>query len=107
MTDASPHSPLWDDNPSEVDLLGFDALVAPIVDAVRSKDLDPLTIGIHARWGGGKSTILNLIAAELGGDGSVLVIRTSPWEYDDHDDVKGTLIAEVLDALQQSFKNDT
>jgi hypothetical protein len=49
---------LWDVNPSEVDLLGFDAVVAPMVAAVSMSDLDPLTIGIHGPWGGGKSTIL-------------------------------------------------
>ncbi|RFZ61273.1 hypothetical protein BB170200_02166 [Mycobacterium marinum] len=30
MTDNVLRTPLWDDNPSEVDLLGFDAVVAPI-----------------------------------------------------------------------------
>ena len=99
-------TPLWDDNPSVIDLLGFDAVVAPVVDAIASEDLDPLTIGLHARWGGGKSTILQLVGAQLAADESVVVVETNPWEYDDHDDVKGTLIAEVLDALGERFKND-
>lgn len=106
MTDAPASTPLWDDNPSEVDLLGFDAVVAPIVDAIVSKDLDPLTIGVHARWGGGKSTVLNLISAELSQFDDVLVVETDPWEYADHDDVKGTLIAEVLDGLREHFDDD-
>lgn len=104
--DQPKRAPLWNDNPSEIDLLGFDAVVAPIVDAIVADDLDPLTVGVHARWGGGKSTILNLVSADLSADKSIVVIGTSPWEYDDHDDVKGTLIAEILDALQQTFKDD-
>lgn len=107
MTDASNRTPLWDDNPSEVDLLGFDAVVAPIVDAIAADDLDPLTIGVHAKWGGGKSTVLNLIRSELDQVDGVVVIGTNPWEYDDHDDVKGTLIAEVLDGLRETFDDDT
>lgn len=103
MADAQERTPLWDDNPSDLDLLGFDAVVAPIVDAIGSPDLDPLTIGIHARWGAGKSTILKLVSQRLAVDPDVLVIETNPWEYDDHDDVKGTLIAEVLDALREHF----
>lgn len=99
-------APLWDDNPSEVDLLGFDAVVAPIIDAIVSQDLDPLTIGVHAKWGGGKSTVLNLIRSELAQAGDMLVVGTNPWEYDDHDDVKGTLIAEVLDGLRETFGED-
>lgn len=102
----APRTPLWDDNPSEVDLLGFDAVVAPIVDAIVAEHLDPLTIGVHAKWGGGKSTVLNLIRSELDKVPEVLVIGTNPWEYDDHDDVKGTLIGEVLDGLRETFDED-
>ncbi len=99
-------TPLWNDNPSETDLLGFDAVVAPVVDAIAADHLDPLTVGIHARWGGGKSTVLRLLCTELEDQTKVVVVETSPWEYDDHDDVKGTLIAEVLGELQNHFKDD-
>lgn len=97
---------LWDDNPSEVDLLGFDAVVAPILRALDAPDLDPLTVGIHGPWGGGKSTILGLIEGELDGIEDYVVVRTDPWEYDDHSDVRGTLIAEVLAALEERFGAD-
>lgn len=103
MSDIPARTALWDDNPSEIDLLGFDAVAAPIVDAIASSDLDPLTIGVHARWGGGKSTVLNLLNSALASIDGIVVVQTSPWEYDDHDDVKGTLIAELLDALREQF----
>lgn len=106
MSEEARRTPLWDDNPSEVDLLGFDAVVAPVVDAIVLEDLDPLTIGVHAKWGGGKSTVLNLIDAELADVDGVLVVGTNPWEYDDHEDVKGTIIAEVLDGLREHFDED-
>jgi predicted KAP-like P-loop ATPase len=107
MSDNVRRTPLWDDNPSIVDLLGFDAVVAPIVvDAIVSEDLDPLTIGVHAKWGGGKSTVLNLIRAELSEVEGVRVVGTNPWEYDDHEDVKGPIIAEVLDGLREHFDQD-
>lgn len=94
---------LWDDNPSTVDLLGFDAVVVPVMQAIRARELDPVTIGIHAPWGGGKSTVLGLIADAIGSDSDYLVVRTDPWEYDDQTDVKGTVIAEVLGALDERF----
>jgi hypothetical protein len=93
---------LWDDTPSAVDLLGFDAVVAPVLAAVEAPDLDPLTLGIHGPWGGGKSTILGLLEAELRDEAHV-VVATTPWEYDDHTDVKGTLIAQVLGELEARF----
>ncbi len=97
---------LWNDNPSDVDLLGFDAVAAPILQALDAPDLDPLTVGIHGPWGGGKSTILGLIEGELVGIEDYVVVRTDPWEYDEHVDVKGTLIAEVLAALEERFGAD-
>jgi hypothetical protein len=96
---------LWDDNPAEYDLLGFDAVVAPILAALRQPDLDPITIGVHAPWGGGKSTLLKLLEYE-GRHGSWEFIVTNPWEYDDQFDVKGALIAGVLGRLQQRAEAD-
>ncbi|HYN35683.1 MAG TPA: P-loop NTPase fold protein, partial [Actinomycetota bacterium] len=60
--------------------------------------LDPVTVGIHGPWGSGKSTVLKLLEAEF--TDKYVVVSTSPWEYEDHDDVKGTLIGEVLRALE-------
>lgn len=96
---------LWDDNPSLIDLLGFDAVVAPIIAAIGTRGVDPLAIGVHSPWGGGKSTVLNLLEAELADQKRYVVIRTDPWQYDDHEDVRGDLIVEVLDQLAETFKD--
>ena len=101
-----PALQLWDDNPSLFDLLGFDAVVDPIVAAVGAAKIDPLAIGVHSPWGGGKSTVLNLLEAKLEKDSSYVVIRTDPWQYDNHDDVRGDLIVEVLDQLAARFTED-
>lgn len=102
---ASRHLNLWDDNPSIDDLLGFEAVVTPIENALAKDDLDPLTIGIHSPWGGGKTTVLGLVEKRLSPSSEdYLVIRTDPWEYDDHIDVRGTLIATVLNELEGKFK---
>jgi hypothetical protein len=95
---------LWDDNPTDVDLLGFASLLAPITAAIDAGELDPLTIGIHGRWGTGKSTLLRLLESHLATHDDYVVISTSPWEYEDHDDVKGILIGVVLDGLEQRAK---
>ena len=106
MTSDEDRIFLWDDNPADVDLLGFDAVVAPVLTALTLDELDPLTIGIHAKWGGGKSTVLTLIAQALASDESVVVVQTNPWAYDDQSDVKGALIAEILGALEEKFSSD-
>ena len=94
---------LWDDNPSLVDLLGFDAVVDPIVTAIGADNVDPLAIGVHSPWGGGKSTVLNLLEDKLAEKPGYVVIRIDPWQYDNHADVRGDLIVEVLDQLAERF----
>ena len=98
---VAPGTPLWSDNPSAVDLLGFADIAAPALEALGRERLDPVAVGIVGWWGSGKSTILNLIEAELRGREGVLVVSTRPWEYDPATDPKATLIAEVLNVLHQ------
>lgn len=96
---------LWDDNPATIDLLGINTVAATIQQALSNPALDPLTVGIHSPWGGGKTTALNLLQEVLKDEETLVVIRTNPWEYDDHSDVRGLLIAEVVQALEQKFKD--
>src|SRR3954451_19189194 len=92
-------TPLWSDNPGELDLLGFGDVTAPIAEAVLRDKLDPVTVGIQGDWGSGKTSMLRLLAEQLGDDSNVVVVEPHPWEYDPATDPKATLIAEVLAAL--------
>jgi KAP family P-loop domain len=94
-------TPLWSDNPTALDLLGFADVTAPIAEAVLRDKLDPVTVGIEGDWGSGKSSILEILEAELRKDASVVVIPTHPWEYDPATDPKATLIAEVLNTVRR------
>ncbi|MFF2622998.1 KAP family P-loop NTPase fold protein [Oerskovia jenensis] len=103
MTATSPKIRLWDDNPTSLDFLGFDAVVDPIVAAVREHHIHPLTLSVQSPWGGGKSTVLKLIETEFVGDPTCFVVSTNPWAYDDQDDVKGSLISEILHGIQSQI----
>jgi len=92
---------LWDDNPTTLDLLGFSTVVTPILTALTAPGLDPLTMGVYGPWGSGKSTVLELLEQQLRGNRKYVVITTDPWEYEDHQDVKGTLIGVVLAELSR------
>jgi hypothetical protein len=98
--------PMFDDNPADEDLLGFDAVADVVTRVVTSGGLDPVTVGIHSAWGGGKSTALNLIAARLQSTGHIVVVRIDPWEFENTEDLRGTLITQVLNDLEDRVKED-
>jgi len=99
--DQDQPAPLFDDNPTTLDLLGFGGVVDAVVRVLDAGGLDPLTIGIQSGWGGGKSTLLKLIEERLKDQERLLVVKVDPWEFEDSQDVRGTLIALVLNALQE------
>lgn len=94
---------LWSDDPSQVDLLSFDAVAQTVSDALLDEALDPVALGLSGSWGSGKTTVLGLVAQELlrrkTDEQKVLVIQTDPWRYDPTTGAKESLIAEVLAAL--------
>jgi hypothetical protein len=92
---------MFDDNPTTLDLLGFGGVVDAVVRVLDSGGLDPVTIGIQSGWGGGKSTLLKLTEERLKDEKPLLVVKIDPWEFEDSQDVRGTLIALVLNALQE------
>lgn len=98
--------PLWPDNPSPLDLLGFADIADPILDAVRRERLDPVAVGIFGDWGSGKSTVLEILADRLKDQDDVIVVFTRPWEYDPGLDPKATLIAEVLGSIETHIKKN-
>jgi hypothetical protein len=97
---------LWDDNPTTDDLLGFTSIVETVVAALQSASLDPVTIGINAPWGGGKSTVLGLLKSALEGEDGYRVIRLDPWEFDDQFDVRGAVVGEVLQDLLTAYPEE-
>lgn len=96
--------PLRDDNPSAVDLLGFEDVVNLVETIVVRKDLDPVTIGVNAPWGGGKTTVLQLLHERLNKRDDILCIFVSPWEYDNKTDPTTALIDEVLGTLNAELE---
>jgi len=97
--------PLRDDNPSDIDLLGFEDVVEVVEEIVTRADLDPVTVGITAPWGGGKTTVLQLLKRRLDARDDVFCLLVSPWEYDNKTDPTTALIDEVLGGLQQKLDN--
>lgn len=105
MTDAAEthYFPLFLDEPTNQDLLSFDAVAGAVVDALLDESLDPIALGLSGSWGSGKTTVLRIIASQLralnSGSDSTLVVETDPWRYDPQIGAKESLIGEILAAL--------
>lgn len=97
MTDSMR---LWDDNPTVTDLLGIDTVVEAVAAALLARDLDPVTVALQSPWGGGKSSALDMLAERFETNERVLVVRVDPWEFEDSDDVRATLISHLLTELR-------
>ena len=102
--------PLFLDEPTDVDLLSFDAVASTVVDAVLDPRLDPIALGLSGSWGSGKTSVLRLIGRQLrapeGTDPTCLVIETDPWRYDPQLGIKESLIGEILTAIEQALPDD-
>jgi hypothetical protein len=109
VTDTS--FPLWSDEPAVQDLLSFHAVASTVVDALVDDELDPIAIGLSGSWGSGKTSVLELVKADIKersreSTTKVLVIPTQPWRYDPTVGPKESLITEVLAALEGEIKED-
>lgn len=93
---------MWSDNEADIDLLSFDFLVDELVVALTQPQLLPLTIGVLGDWGSGKSSLLKIVQSELENveKGTYLCVPFSPWQYEDYDDVKLSLMRAVLDVCE-------
>lgn len=102
--------PLFLDEPTDVDLLSFDAVASTVVDAILDPRLDPIALGLSGSWGSGKTSVLRLIGRQLrpaeGETATCLVIETDPWRYDPQLGIKESLIGEILTAIEAALPVD-
>ena len=92
------------DHPTDLDMLGFGSVSSAVSSIVLDSD-EPVAVGLHGPWGSGKSSLLQFVKADLSQHSRVRVIEVNPWEFDDHADVKGTLIGLILGQLEEAAEN--
>lgn len=103
---------MWNDNPSEVDLLGFHRFVHAIEKLAVMEQLQPLTVGVYGTWGGGKSSVMRMAYRNLEATDGVVAIWISSWTLEDFSHTKSALIISILKALKDnqsyfsSFKSE-
>lgn len=87
------------DNETRTDLLNNRAIAESIVKLLGEHPGRPVTIGVHGDWGAGKSSVLEMIEAELDGQDSVLCLKLNGWRFQGFEDAKIALIESIVTGL--------
>lgn len=102
---------MWTDNETAVDLLGFRVHAELVHSVVTDPKLLPVTMGVFADWGGGKTSLMKmleqLLAPESWAEGSAERTRCEKtaclyfngWLFEGYDDAKSAILSSVLIAL--------
>jgi len=102
---------MWSDNESTEDLLGFQYLVGAVVSIVKNENLLPATIGVFGDWGGGKSTLIEIVRTQLTSEeekkAGTVVLSFNGWLFEGYEGAKTALMGTILEELQEheTFKN--
>jgi len=100
------------DTPSRVDLLGFSVYAKALADFIENEKTEkPLTIGIDAAWGMGKTTLMLMIRHQLTGQGEKKgkhrrlfpTVWFNAWKYDQEESLWAALALEILAQVRSQF----
>ncbi len=87
------------DNETKVDLLNNEAIAATIINLLRDRPDEPITVGVHGDWGAGKSSVLEMIEAGFEGEAKVLCLKFNSWRFQGFEDAKIALIEGIVTGL--------
>lgn len=93
---------MWLDNASEIDILFYRPYAKFIAKTICDCENTPLTVGLFGKWGAGKSTLVNLVKAELRDDHNVVVVDTNAWLYEGYTDAKTSLMELITRELHSN-----
>src|SRR5580704_2516119 len=90
---------VWQDNETEIDLLGFDVHADLIRSVVTDPSVLPVTVGVFGDWGGGKSSIMKMLQKELSNETTypnVVCLYFNGWTFEGYEDAKSALLSSIL-----------
>ena len=97
---------MWSDNEAKEDLLGFTYLADAVVSIVKNENLLPATIGVFGDWGGGKSTLIQIVKCRLTSnaekEAGIVVLSFNGWLFEGYEGAKTALMGTILEELQEN-----
>ncbi len=96
-------SGLIDDQPTNEDLLDFEAYAQAFAQMILHKDTKtPLTLGIYGNWGTGKTSLMKMIEGRLKTEG-ILTIWFNAWQYSREDELWAAFLQSVLNQVKDDL----
>ncbi len=97
---------------SQVDLLGYSDYVEALANFITSpKTKKPITIGIDAAWGGGKTTLMRLLEKKLnppkekgGNHEHINTVWFDAWKYDRQEMLWAAMVLEMFEQVSDQFQ---
>src|SRR5688500_12382419 len=102
---------MWSDNETSDDLFGFRVHADLIRELIMDPSVLPATIGVYGDWGGGKSSIMQMLKEDFERlstvDNSeiyqgVAILYFNGWLFEGYDDAKAALLASILTSLRDN-----
>lgn len=87
------------DQETRTDLLNNEAIAKTIVALITERPDRPVTVGVHGDWGVGKSSILEMIDADLAHKADTLCVKFNGWRFQGFEDAKVALLEGIVEAL--------
>jgi len=63
------------DQETRIDLLNNEAIASTIAKLIREQPEKPVTVGVHGDWSAGKSSVLEMIEADLDQHKTILCLK--------------------------------
>src|ERR1700722_102547 len=98
---------MWSDNETTEDLFGFRVHSDLIRELILDPTVLPATIGVYGDWGGGKSSIMQMLKADFEKEPEegkpeerVAVLYFNGWLFEGYDEAKAALLSSILTSLR-------
>ena len=97
-----PELKILGDSPTTEDGLGFGPYANILLEAINNFDAgSPLTIGIHGRWGSGKTSLMIMLKKRFEDDNSIKTIWFNAWTHGREEPIGLALLQQVLIEFQK------
>ena len=104
MAEEMPRLEIFGDSPTTEDGLGFDDYADILLELIGNFDAkSPLTIGIHGRWGSGKTSLMEMVEKRFEDDAGVKTVWFNAWAYGD-ETIGLALLQQILNEFQKEEK---